>query len=721
MMHTNNETMPSNTLGSSVNVPLDQSKTPEIVSPSDRKAVVVGLYGIPGCGKTFLLNQLEQNLGQQDFAYYDGSKVIGSVVPGGLKAFQGMEDNDKANWRQCAIKKIGSDSADSGKVAIVTGHFMFWSEGKEAGTKVCTETDLKIYTHILYLDIPAKVVEQRRRDDTSGRKRSPMPAIRLHVWQLAEMTELRDLCRNHDILFSVVTPLPALLDKASAMNEAPALDNDLLLNRVLTLLKDFALHTEKYNLSQAESRLDDAVLPGQDQLKIMLAMDADKTLAAEDTGVLFWKRVFKMRGLGSEVLPLKKLFNGPLGYSYTAFRQAVLMYEEMANEIEFDELCEHVASLVTMHPEFASLLQLVAGQKHVGAVIITSGLRRVWEKVLEREGLSGKVKLLGGGRIADGFVVSAAVKAALVTRMKEVYHMSVWAFGDSPLDLDMFRKADHAIVVVGNEQTRSKTMDAALESAIDKDDLRARQILLPSNASPRLDVTKLPTIKLTEPGVVKSLLNHQYTPDGLQVLCATDKSATKLLATRMRDAAVAGPDLREAHRRVGWYLANEFLGDVVGLEKCPIQHVLGRPSQGYQLLHEKQTTIVALMRGGEPMAYGVNDAFPLAMFVHAKDADDLKPHHLEGQLTVILVDSVVNTGKTVVEFVEHVRKLHATIRIVVVAGVVQDQCLSEGGLRQQFAHHVKLHVVALRLSETSFKGSGTTDTGNRLFNTTHLP
>ena len=127
------------------------------------------------------------------------------------------------------------------------------------------------------------------------------------------------------------------------------------------------------------------------------------------------------------------------------------------------------------------------------------------------------------------------------------------------------------------------------------------------------------------------------------------------------------------------------------------------------------------MRGGEPMAYGVSDAFPLAMFVHARDADDIKLHHLEGQLTVILVDSVVNTGKTIVESVQQVRKLHATIRIVIVAGVVQAQCVSGGSLNQALARHAKIHLIALRLSETKFTGSGTTDTGNRLFNTTRLP
>ncbi|MCJ1232017.1 hypothetical protein MMC12_008698 [Toensbergia leucococca] len=159
----------------------------------------------------------------------------------------------------------------------------------------------------------------------------------------------------------------------------------------------------------------------------------------------------------------------------------------------------------------------------------------------------------------------------------------------------------------------------------------------------------------------------------------------------------------------------------MGLEQSPIRHVLGHQIRGSQLFHEQHTTIVALMRGGEPMALGVNDAFPLAMFVHASDADDIKLHHLQGQLTVILIDSVVNTGKTIVEFVQHVRKLHATIRIVVVAGVVQAQCISGGSLNLTLTRHAQVHLIALRLSDTKFTGSGTTDTGNRLFNTTHLP
>ena len=694
------ESASSNVPGSMANLQRIQLATPEIRSAFDPKAVVVGLYGIPGSGKTFLLKQLEQELGQTDFAFYEGSKMIATVVPGGLDAFHRMKEQEKAQWRRHAIDAIGKNCADSGKVAVVAGHFMFWSEEQEAGWPVYTQNDLRVFTHILYLDVPAEDVVRHRLDDTE-RSRPYASASHLRKWQQEEKTQLRELCRRHGILFSLVSPDPTLLKKVSI------------------LLHHFRNLTERSNLYEIERRLDDAVVANQGQLETMLVMDADRTLAAEDTGALFWKKVSDLRPLRGEASTLSALFSSPLGYSFAAFRQAVLLYEETVNDEEYDALCEDVASAVAMHPEFVSLLQLVAEQKHVGAVVVTCGLRRVWEKVLEREGLSKKVKVIGGGRIADGVVITAAIKGALAARLREVHHLCVWAFGDSPLDLGMLRKADRAIVVVGEEQTRSKTMDAELTYAIDYDGLQAHQAVLPSNASPRLDTTKLPMIKLTEPEFVKSLLGGRYTHGGPQVLCATNRNAAKLLATRMRDAAVAGPDLREAHRRVGWYLANEFL-DVVGLEKCPIQHVLGHPTKGYQLFHEQQTTIVALMRGGEPMAFGVSDAFPLAMFVHASDPDDLKLHHLQGQLTVILVDSVVNTGKTIVQFVQHVRNLHATIRIVVVAGVVQAQCVSEDSLNHTLARHGNLHIITLRLSDTKFTGSGITDTGNRLFNTTRL-
>ena len=627
--------------------------------------------------------------------------MIDSLVPGGLAAFQKLDEDHKSHWREVAIDTIGKSCLASGKTAVVAGHFMFWQEGDPVGQSVYTRNDLNTFTNILYLDIPAEIVAERRQNDTL-RSRPTASVEHLRNWQKVEEIELRDLCRQHNILFSLIL--------------SPTL---MLPNKIARLLRDFRHHTEEDNLRRAESRLDAIVhyncQPAPD---VALVMDGDRTLVAPDTGVLFWKTLSDSKSR-DEDNPLKAVFSSPMGYSYTAFRQAALLYEEAVDDHEFDVICEKVAVTVTMHPEFVSLLRLVADQDHVLAIVVTCGLSNVWDKILAREGLSERVKVVGGGRIADGFIVTASVKAALVSRLRDVHHMYVSAFGDSTLDLGMLREAHEAVVVVGEEHIRSRTMEKDLLHAIDNDGLRASQMLLPPHASPRLDTTKLPQVRFTDKEFMESIL-RRCKPASLRVVHATNRSAAKLLMTPMRDAMVAGPALRKAHGEVGSYLAIEFLTGIIGLEEYAIPHVQGHLTNGFRLRHEQQTTIVALMRGGESMALGINSVFRLAMFVHATQPSDIKPHHLYKQRHVLLVDSVVNSGKSVAEFIQHVRSLDTTVRIIVIAGVVQAQSLSEGIFSQALEQDMNLSLVALRLSNNQFTGKGTTDTGNRLFNTTHL-
>jgi hypothetical protein len=141
----------------------------------------VGLYGVPGSGKTFLLDQLKEELGQEHFAFYKGSKVIATVVPGGLDAFQKLEEREKVHWRQLAIDTIGKECADSGQVAVVAGHFMFWPEEEEAGWPVYTQHDLDTFMHILYLDVSAELVAQRCLNDTERSR--PSASNYLCKWQ----------------------------------------------------------------------------------------------------------------------------------------------------------------------------------------------------------------------------------------------------------------------------------------------------------------------------------------------------------------------------------------------------------------------------------------------------------------------------------------------------------------------------------------------------------
>ncbi|KAI4104344.1 MAG: hypothetical protein L6R37_003341 [Teloschistes peruensis] len=663
-------------------------------SANGNKPTIVGLYGLPGSGKTTMFEKLKGSLGEERFAFFEGSALISELCPGGLAGFKQLSEPAQKCWRECVTKCIKMTCVQGGKTGIVTGHFMFWSGSQsEPNQPVWTDEDAKAYTHILYLDIPAKVVAQRRQND-KDRVRPDESLEHIERWRLTEKKKLRALCRGNGILF---VALPELH----------------ILDRVIKFLEDFRSHDESNNLVRVKERVDRFVTD-QEQLKTMLVMDADRTLTAEDTGGMFWT-------LKGESGTLEGFFGTSPKYSYTTFRQATLLYEQATTDQEFGVLCGEIAEKVTMYPEMLSFLKRAAKEKHVGIVILTCGLRRVWEEVLKRENLDHVVKVIAGGRIADELVVTPAVKGALVTHLKDAHNMYVWAFGDSPLDLEMLSKADQAIVVVGDKRTRSTTMDEQLAKAMETRGLHARQALLPSNVTPRLDTTELPLVQLTEEGFLESVFVQRNAP---QVIHTTDKKAAKLLATSMRDARVGGPALRRAHARVGGYLALEYLTDLIGLEEVTIRHVLGSDTTAYQLRCEKQTTIVALMRGGEPMASGVSDAFPLAMYVHANEPGNVKQHHLKTPLgkqqTIILVDSVVNTGKTIVKFVEHIRNLSADIRIIVVAGVVQDKFLAGDRFADEKTGKLDFTLVALRVSPTKFTGSGSNDTGNRLFNTTHL-
>jgi uracil phosphoribosyltransferase/phosphoserine phosphatase len=670
------------------------------------KTGVIGLYGVPGSGKSTLLSALKPRLHKTQFSFDEGSDVIASLVPGGLCGFQKETQEAKTRWRQAAIEHIGRESVKFGLTAVVTGHFMFWSEGDVAGQTVYTQGDLDTYTHIVYLDTPPETVATWRQLDT--RTRCPTTAEHLRRWQEAEKTELRRLCRSNGILFMSVSDPTKALDK------------------IVMLLLDFAQHTEKHNLSSAKNQLEDVIsaYPCREKLQTALVLDADRTLAAEDTGVLFWEAVAKSTsvqiGLGKDDDPLKTLFSSPMGYTYTAFRQAMLLYEEETDEIEFNGICEQVASSVTLHPEMVSLLSHAAAEHgRVAAVVMTCGLRRVWEIILASAGLSKAVKVMGGGRISDGFVMTPEVKRALVARMRDVHGLYVWAIGDSPLDLPMMHEAHQAIVVVGEKCSRSKTMDGDLLDAIAMGGLRARQVLLPSTAAPRLDTDMLPLMDFTDGEFLDAIVQYRNTDH--RTLHATTRNAAKLLMTPTRDARISGPNLRRAHKRIGWYLATEFLAEVVGVDEYNIPHVQGDTTSGHRIRHERKTTIVALMRGGEPMAEGVNQALPGAMFLHAKQPDEVTLLHVRGQWTVVLVDSVVNSGKSMVDFVRRIRSFDPTIPIVAVAGVVQKQSLSAGSVLGRVLEADRaLSLVALRLSENKFQGRGGTDTGNGLFNTTQF-
>lgn len=666
------------------------------------KRDVVGIYGIPGSGKSFILNELRARLPAKHFSFHEGSFVISQLIDGGLKAFGDLSEPTKTIYRKYAIGSIRDQCINFGSTAVVTGHALFWPEGGQP-TDVYTEDDLATFGHIIYLDVPSHVIAQRRADDLE-RARTCFTVEHLGEWQAREKALLRRLCLSHGILFTVLG--------SSGSNALSAESSEII--------RDFRFLTDEQNVLQVTERLNWALEDGAVKANTVLLVDGDRTLAAEDTGDLFWRNIATSK---HDTGPLKKLFSGPLGYSSDAFRQANRFYEEAGSDDDFHKLCTTVASQVTVYPEFITILKQAKKCNSVRIIVLTCGLAAVWEQVLERAGFGG-IAVLGGGRRADQAVVmTPEVKGSLVRHLQKTHRCKVVTFGDSPLDVPMLARADEAIVVVGHEQSRSQSMDAVLSEAISSGVFHARQCLLPRTVSPRLDTARLPIVDITSTAFLEHIFGTSYIRGGSvsNKLHCIDSNVAKLLMTPTRDAKVFGPALREAHQRVGNLLATSLITAVVGLEEYPIQHVQGHQTTAYRLENEQRVLLVALMRGGEPLAMGVNDVFPLATFVHAKEPSDLLPGHMAEKKVVMLIDSVVNSGKTVVEFLRRVRILHSDVSVLVVAGVIQSEAIDEvGALGRALLDDRNLQVVALRCSDNKFTGSGTTDTGNRLYNTTYL-
>ena len=158
------------------------------------------------------------------------------------------------------------------------------------------------------------------------------------------------------------------------------------------------------------------------------------------------------------------------------------------------------------------------------------------------------------------------------------------------------------------------------------------------------------------------------------------------------------------------YLAQKVL---LEFRSCAVKitHVQGHEVDGVGIKDGNQITILAMMRGGEPMARGVYDVFPDANFIHydpntATPLTDL----LRRDHTIIVVDSVINSGRSIRDIL--LRLNGVCRRVLVLSGVTQKR--ASENLPIEFP---LVRFYTLRISENSYTGIGPTDTGDRLFGT----
>jgi uracil phosphoribosyltransferase len=190
----------------------------------------------------------------------------------------------------------------------------------------------------------------------------------------------------------------------------------------------------------------------------------------------------------------------------------------------------------------------------------------------------------------------------------------------------------------------------------------------------------------------------------------------RLLADRTRRADLDPKDLGDAYADLGMFLALNLAGDLE-LEEYPIQHCQGQRT-GVRVRNEGGIAVLLLMRAGLYLGQGVRSVLRSAQFylVNPKRGEGLSAKEMEEissgrPHTLIIVDSVVNTGGTMRPIFAQASSLGVSKVLVMAAVSPVDQANS---IAREFKD-VRFYFA--RLSTNSYVGKGGTDTGNRLFGT----
>ncbi|CAB9526629.1 Inherit from ascNOG: Conserved hypothetical protein [Seminavis robusta] len=631
--------------------------------------VVVGLYGISGCGKSRALQDMKDE--RMEWRCLEGSQVIRDVLETQGRAmddFQtSMTDGEKLATREEAAKDIQEYPG----VTIVAGHCSFPVEkpdGTVAFEDVFSASDGETYDAIFYLVKPADLVAQQRRHDT-GRARKELSVQALTAWMEHETAHLREKCQQHGIYFEVVEQ-----DTCDDCHQG-------LINRIVEEVVTPAaakVRIKSENALRAAIRAD---IPDAD---IYLLIDGDRTLCRQDTGMLFFDKATPDKS------PLRKIFERYDEYTFQAFWEAAMLYERVVSQSEYRQISDELGQdSVEVFDKWVDFLKRIP--EGVQPVLVSCSNREVWRTVLDRatrddddqiaNGLKRMCIIAGNHVSLHSYVVDDNAKAIVASELrKKSCGCRIVAFGDSALDVPMLKASDRAYVVVDSRRNRS--MKTFLDSSKGCRSGWLQQLI---DLDP--DGQKLFWHDGLAVASLNGLLDEITTGSiyGVQD-CAVNGDSATLLACQTRRADLSGVDLQRVHEQVGMYLADRLVdhnghrGGLICDAEFP--HVQGSAFAGKAT--SCNVLILALMRGGEPMARGVYQRFPSAQFIHfdlpncgIQVEDHRVLHHIfknascEQTLNVILVDSVVNSGTSIrraIHSIQHnANKANPSLRVAVVS------------------------------------------------------
>ena len=370
--------------------------------------MIIGLYGISGCGKTSLCKLIEKYT--DIFRMIDGSVLMEEIIPGGISGFKKMSDTDKYKYREIVIREIESRHRDSSYHTIVTGHYSFLKADGEYEI-AWTEADGNIYDHIFCIKDSASEIRKQCIND-SNRVRIDHPVSKIEQWQNLECENLEENCKLKNIPFSLIT--------------SHEIDNRLIefyeilsKNKIIELCKELKPSSNK---------------------KFSI-FDCDGTLFAGDSlDYLSDSEYMNKR-------KIRSIFEKNGDYCFKSFFEIAQYYSQVPFEI-MQNFIDHASRAIILNPD---MLDILRNNEHDRQLIwITSGFPEIWKSIAQKYGL--KVTIIGGNNLlTSDFIISNEEKELLVQTLVEK-GAEVFAYGDSMVDAGMLKNAQQAFLVIGQKK-----------------------------------------------------------------------------------------------------------------------------------------------------------------------------------------------------------------------------------------------------------------------------
>jgi len=170
-------------------------------------------------------------------------------------------------------------------------------------------------------------------------------------------------------------------------------------------------------------------------------LDGDRTLCEPDTSRFFIERV------NLDLAQIKQAFQ-EFGYTFPGFYNMVRCY----SQIPLEDYVHHsriIADDTILYPGVQEFLRDL--QDRVDVLVVTSGIKEIWKRVLERFKLEN-VHLIAGSRIElDNFLIGKIEKGLISSYFRQKNKCTA-AVGDSEIDQYMLANANLACVVINHRK-----------------------------------------------------------------------------------------------------------------------------------------------------------------------------------------------------------------------------------------------------------------------------